>query len=106
MVSKLINNGFIAVEIVGKRDILSYFDLTDAQRQIVVETYGGLVDIEDQSYIFNADDEVVILGDIMRTTERIGTRNWHGYHGDSYFSGTLYMLSADGETALVARYYS
>ena len=29
---------------------------------------------------------------------------WHGYSGDSYFSGTLIRVSDDGENYQVARY--
>lgn len=31
---------------------------------------------------------------------------WHGYHGDSYFSGVLIRLSDDGERYQVATYFS
>ena len=96
----------MTIETIGKRDILSYWDLSDDQRRQAVERYGGLVELEDQSYIALTDDELIILGDIVRVDERIGGRRWHGIHSDSFFSGTLYMLSADGERALVARYYS
>lgn len=32
------------------------------------------------------------------------TKNWDGYHGDSYFSGVLIKLSRDGEQYKVASY--
>ena len=31
---------------------------------------------------------------------------WDGYHGDSYFSGTIIKLANDGESVIVGRYYS
>jgi hypothetical protein len=33
------------------------------------------------------------------------TKDWDGYAGDSYFSGTLIKLSKDGEQYKVASYY-
>ena len=32
--------------------------------------------------------------------------NWHGHHGDSFFSGVLIKLSDDGETYQIATYIS
>ena len=42
------------------------------------------------------------LADFMRSTTVEG---WHGYHGDSYFSGVLIRVSDDGETYQIATYY-
>ena len=33
-------------------------------------------------------------------------KGWHGYHGDSYFSGVLIRLSDDGERYQIATYFS
>lgn len=47
------------------------------------------------------------LDQFMRLGSKEGPfAGWDGYHGDSYFSGTLIKLSEDGETYKVARYYS
>ena len=32
--------------------------------------------------------------------------SWHGYHGDSFFSGVLIKLSDDGESYQIATYLS
>lgn len=48
------------------------------------------------------------LADFMRFESDPGNpmAEWHGYAGDSYFSGTLIRVSEDGEQYQVARYYS
>jgi hypothetical protein len=33
-------------------------------------------------------------------------KDWHGYAGDSYFSGVLIKLSSDGEQVICATYFS
>ena len=49
------------------------------------------------------------LGDFMRLPKGFAGDNsdeWHGYQGDSYFSGVLIRLSPDGEQYQVATYLS
>jgi hypothetical protein len=37
---------------------------------------------------------------------RTDVKGWDGMHGDSFFSGVLIRLSKDGESYMVATYYS
>jgi hypothetical protein len=48
------------------------------------------------------------IGDFMAFTGEVEEplRGWHGYSGDSYFSGVLIKLSKDGEQFKVGRYMS
>ena len=46
------------------------------------------------------------LSDFMRCEESNPFGKWHGYIGDSFFSGVLIKLSDDGEKYIVGTYFS
>lgn len=56
---------------------------------------------------FRYKGRVYNLSEFMRL-EHTGEefKGWHGYRGDSYFSGTLIKLGDTGESVIPARYYS
>jgi hypothetical protein len=44
--------------------------------------------------------------DFMRIEPGSSFEGWHGYHGDSYFSGVLIKLVDNGEEVIMGTYYS
>lgn len=47
------------------------------------------------------------LGEFMRVEEggQLAKQGWHGYSGDSYFSGILVKYADEYESVIVGRYY-
>lgn len=48
------------------------------------------------------------IGDFMSFTGDVEPplKGWHGYSGDSYFSGVMIKLSKDGEQVMCGTYFS
>ena len=60
---------------------------------------------EEDTY-FRYRGQVYNLSNFMRIEENhpLHCLNWHGYSGESYFSGKIIKLSDDGEAVIVGRY--
>jgi len=54
-----------------------------------------------RNYWYHIGDFTAFTGDVEPSL-----RGWHGYSGDSYFSGVLIKLSKDGEQIKVGTYFS
>lgn len=83
------------------RFLLNWFDLTDKERS----EFDYLKTEEEQSehQFFRYRGWTYDLGEFMRAPEEL--KPWHGYHGDSYFSGILVKYVGD-ESVICATYYS
>jgi hypothetical protein len=76
-------------------DILaSQFDYLDAE-----EALDGF--FQYRNYWYHIGDFMAFTGDVEPPLQ-----GWHGYSGDSYFSGVLIKLSKDGEQIKVGTYFS
>jgi hypothetical protein len=79
------------------------YDLSEKERV----KFDYLDDIDAETF-FRYRGEVYDLGEFMTlgASQDHPLRGWHGYSSDTYFSGIAIKLSDDGETVIVARYYS
>ena len=57
----------------------------------------------DMSEFFRYKGRVYSLGEFMHSS---AFKGFDGYAGDSFFSGVLVRLCADGESVVVGRYYA
>lgn len=84
------------------RDIVGGHMLTARERA----EFDYMDDVNDGSF-FRYRGAIYDIGEFMRIS---GTdspfKEWHGYAGDSYFSGVLIRLSSDGDSVIIGRYYS
>lgn len=74
---------------------------------ILADEFDWLEDDRDDGF-FKYRGNWYHLDDFMRCSDSPDSdiSAWHGYHGDSYFSGVLIRLSSDGEQYQVATYLS
>lgn len=79
------------------RFTIDYSELTERER----------VDFDycDSGTFFRYRGATYDLGEFMPCNGAFAG-NWHGYTNDTYFSGILIRLSNDGESVIVARFYS
>jgi len=78
------------------------YDLTAKERA----EFDYMPDI-DSGLFFRYRGNVYDIGEFMRVdTNESHLENWHGYSSDSMFSGVLIRLVDNGESVIVARYYS
>lgn len=70
--------------------IIDWYELSDKQQAYATDLWGGLIDLEQSSY-FTSKGEVFLLDDYMRVENHAPDwmKQFDGYHGDSFFSGTL-----------------
>lgn len=97
------------------RPILSYWELSNKQKNIVDKEYQGLDDIENHSFIFYKDFPY-LLSDFTRVNNNIWcnmpnnsqivTGGWHGYLSETFFSAILIKVCADNETCIIGVYYA
>jgi hypothetical protein len=91
------------------RDILSWFDLTEREQKEF-----DYLDTEERrmdTSFFRYKGNVYDLGDAMGifrsdTCQMDPLRDWHGYYGDSYFSGVLVRYADEFERVVVGQYFS
>ena len=87
------------------RDIINGFDLSDKEKA----DFDYCDDVNSEQFI-RYKGHVYHMGDIMRIESKDCSPSafdgYHGYVGESYFSGVLFELSDCGEMAIVASYYS
>ena len=79
------------------RDILTWYDLTPAERK----EFDYLEDGEGS--FFRYKGWVYDLGNAMRIE---GVEDWHGYYSGTAFCGVLVKISSDCETVIVGSYFS
>lgn len=80
------------------RALVDWEELTDAERAGFDWTDGDA----GESF-FRYKGQVYALSEFMRAGDAFP--GWHGYHGDSYFSGVLVRLpDGDSDSVIVARY--
>ena len=97
------------------RPILSYWELTDKQKNIVDREYNGLEDIEVNSFVFYKK-RPYLFDDFTRVNNNpwcnlppsspIITGGWHAYLSDTFFSAILIKICADNETCIIGSYYA
>ena len=81
------------------RDILTWYDLTPAERKefdYLEEGEGSFFRYKNQAYD---------LGEFMRVDHTAIPGDWHGYAPGSYFSGVLVRGVADCEQVIVGQYF-
>ena len=54
-----------------------------------------------RGYWYHVSDFMAFSGNVEPPLQ-----GWHGYSGDSYFSGVLIQISQDGEQIKIGRYFS
>lgn len=89
------------------RDIISWYDLTPAERK----EFDYLP--EGEGSFFRYKNHMYDLGEFMHIDTNIAPHpqredwgKWHGYSSDSYFSGVLVRYALDNESVIVGSYYS
>ena len=87
------------------RELLSQFDLTEKEKA----EFDYMDDPENEAGIefFRYKGQIYTLGDFMRLDKNNPfPGDWHGYKGDSFFSGLLIRLDDTGESVVVGQYFS
>lgn len=80
-------------------------ELTAAEReQYDYHDWAAIDDGRDSATFFRYRGELYDLGNFIRIESDDEFKDWNGYSGDSYFSGTLVKL-IDDESIIVGRYY-
>ncbi len=82
------------------RDILSWYDLTPAERKEFDYLEEG------EGSFFRYKGWVYYLGEFMRLDHTDIPGDWHGCASDSYFSGVLVRCTSDCEQVIVGQYFS
>lgn len=84
----------------NRSEIVSFFELTDAQQADVL-TYTDVEDAEGAQYVIfeykSGENRALSLSNFMRSDGR-----YHGIYGTSYFSAYGVILSRCGSAAIVA----
>lgn len=81
------------------RDILTWYDLTPAERKEFDYLEEG------EGSFFRYKNHVYDLGEFMRVDHTAIPGDWHGYASDSYFSGVLVRYASDCEQVIVGTYF-
>ena len=88
------------------RDILSWYDLTPAERKEFDYLEEG------EGSFFRYKNQVYDLGEFMRIDaniaphpQREGWEKWQGYTSNSYFSGVLVRYTSGCEQVIVGHYF-
>ena len=76
-----------------------YIAADDLQTHAFIKYRGHIYDLSDFMRIESSEK-------LPPNSSLLHFQNWHGYAGDSYFSGTLVKISKDGEQAILGRYYT
>ena len=91
------------------RELITGYDFTPAEYARVRNEFDYLSSQEflDNSF-FKYRGEIFSLDNFISLSSLNSQpfEGWDGYHGDSYFSGTIIKLANDGESVIVGRYYS
>ncbi len=97
------------------RPLLSFYDLDEKQQAFVHEEHSWLWDNEvatwDEESFIVYKGWIYPLSEFMRIEQKSAGcpfRDWDGYSGDTYFSGTLVKFVDDlddGPAVVMARYY-
>lgn len=86
------------------RDLLYWHDLT-AKEQAEFDW----LDTEEQreeAQFFRYRGWTYCTDQFMRIENNTDLKDWHGYHGDSYFSGVVVRFTDDGGRVIAGTYYS
>lgn len=87
------------------RDLLHWHELTEKEQNEFIGLM-SLESCEEQMYT-RYKNWVTCLGDYMQIDSNSSfPKQWHAYHSDSFFSGTLIELSDCGEQYRIATYIS
>jgi len=81
------------------RNFLYGYELSESEKA----NFDWVDDIDSADFI-RYRGRLYQLGQFMRAPESL--EGWHGYHGDSFFSGVLIRVSSDGEQYQIATYIS
>jgi hypothetical protein len=88
------------------RELLSWFDLTEKEKA-EFDWYSDFTETSAPIEFFRYKGNVYTLGDFMRLDKNSPfPGDWHGYKGDSFFSGLLIRLDDTGESVVVGQYIS
>lgn len=85
------------------RLLLSSFDLTEAELRDF--DWIDSDDLDSVSFVRYCG-VAYATGDFMSLRGVDEFDGWHGYHGDSYFSGVLIRFCEDGDSVIMGRYVS
>lgn len=88
-----------------EHEIIDACQLTEAERAEFDYLDWPAIDAgTDSASFFRRSGDLYDLGTFMRTEPGgdLARLGWHGYAGDSFFSGTAVHVSDDGETVLSA----
>lgn len=98
-----------------RRPLLSFYELDDKQVKQVEENYGGLLDLEEETY-FAYKGWIYPLSDFMRfgyggSTKPTWAKGYDAYLNDTFFSGVMIRYVNDETTdwegcVVVATFYS
>lgn len=87
------------------RDILYWHELTEKEQADF--DYLDSDERQEQANFVRYRGNVYDLGEFMRVPSGADEMaKWHGYHGDSYFSGILVQWTDDNERVIMGDYYS
>lgn len=86
------------------RPIVCAFELTQKERtKFDYLDWKAIDEGRDSASFVRYKGHLYDLGEFMRCSSFEG---WHGAAGDSYFSGVLIRLLSDGESVVLATYFS
>ncbi len=88
------------------RDILSWYDLTPAERKefdYLKEGEGSFFRYKNQ--VYDLGEFMLMAASIAPHPQREGWENWQGYASDSYFSGLLVRYTSDCDQVIVGQYF-
>ena len=86
------------------RDILSWYELTPKE-----QTEFAWLDTEErqaEAMFVKYKKNIYCIDEFMRVENNAELESWHGYAGDSYFSGTLIRFVEDNERVVMGYYLS
>lgn len=82
------------------RQLIYGYELTDKQKQ----DFDYLEDIDSHDFV-KYKNNIYDLSEFMRVENNSSLKDWDGYSGDSFFSGTL-VKYLDSDTVVMGWYYS
>lgn len=88
---------------IGQRDILNFFELSGEDQTKMKSDFEDKA--EEYSYFINEHNEVELF-EFMRIEHNEKLKSFDGYSSDSFFSGSLVILSKDCQTFKLFRYIS